>query len=144
MTDKDIIINRNITIPFNELRFRYARSSGPGGQHAQRTETKVELLFDLATTPSLGEQQRKRAMSRLKGRLDNDGILHLTSQAGRSQHENREDVIGRFRDLLSTALKRPKKRRSTKPSAAARRRRLEAKRRRSEKKKRRGPITSEE
>jgi ribosome-associated protein len=123
------------------LSFRYARSSGPGGQHVQRTETKVELLFDLAHTPSLGDTQRERALSRLANRVDGDGLLHLTSQAGRSQHENREEVTKRFRRLLAAALKPRKKRKATRPSAAARQRRLDAKRRRSQTKKLRGPVS---
>ena len=96
----------------------------------QRTETKVELLFDLAGSPSLTEDQRQLALSRLGGRVDSQGVLHLVSQTGRSQLDNREEVVERFRRLLAAALKPAKKRASTRPSAAARQRRLDAKRRR--------------
>jgi len=144
MSDDLLQINDQVAIPLSELAFRYARSSGPGGQHVQRTETKVELLFDLAGSPSLSEAQRALAMSRLGGRVDHAGVLHMTSQAGRSQLENRVDVIERFRRLLAAALKPPKARRPTRPTAAARQRRLEEKRRRSQAKQQRRRLRPEE
>ncbi len=144
MSDDLLEINDQVAIPLDELAFRYARSSGPGGQHMQRTETKVELLFDLASSPSLTEAQRSLAMSRLGGRVDHAGVLHLVSQAGRSQLENRADVIERFRRQLAAALKPPKARRPTRPTAAARQERLEGKRRRSQAKRLRGPVAPDE
>ena len=144
MSDDFILINNHVAIPLGELSFRYARSSGPGGQHVQRTETKVELLFDLAGSPSLSEEQRRLAMSRLGSRLDQQGVLHLVSQAGRSQLENRADVIDRFQRLLAAALRPPKPRRATRPTAAARQQRLEGKRRRGQAKRLRGRIGADE
>jgi ribosome-associated protein len=144
MPDDFLQINDQVAIPLSELSFRYARSSGPGGQHVQRTETKVELLFDLAGSPSLSEAQRALAMSRLGGRLDQQGVLHLVSQAGRSQLDNRADVVERFRRLLTAALKPAKARRSTRPTAAARQQRLEGKRRRSQAKRLRGRVGPDE
>ncbi len=144
MSDDFILINNHVAIPLGELSFRYARSSGPGGQHVQRTETKVELLFDLAGSPSLSEEQRRLAMSRLGSRLDQQGVLHLVSQAGRSQLENRADVIDRFQRLLAAALRPPKPRRATRPTAAARQQRLEGKRRRGQAKRLRGRIGPDE
>lgn len=144
MSDDFLQINNQVVIPLSELNFRYARSSGPGGQHVQRTETKVELLFDLAGSPSLSEAQRALAMSRLGGRVDQAGVLHLVSQAGRSQLENRADVIDRFRRLLAAALKPAKARRPTRPTAAARQERLEGKRRRSQSKRLRGRVDQNE
>lgn len=132
MTDDILTINGQLAIPLSELRFRFARSGGPGGQHVQRTETKVELLFDVAHSPSLSEEQRHLLMERLASRIDNDGVLHLTSQAGRSQAENRAEVIGRFQRLVAAALRPRRLRRPTKPSAAARERRLAHKRHRSQ------------
>lgn len=132
MTDELLTINGHLAIPLSELRFRYARSGGPGGQHVQRTETKVELLFDVARSPSLSEEQRQILLARLASRIDSEGVLHLTSQAGRSQAENRAEVIGRFQRLVAAALQPRKLRRPTKPSAAARERRLAHKRRRSQ------------
>lgn len=142
MTDDTLIIDDRTAIPLSELEFRFARGSGPGGQHVQRTETKVELLFDLARSPSLSEEQRALALARLANRVDGDGVLHLTSQAGRSQMENRVDVTERFQRLLASALRPVRARKATRPSAAARRRRLETKRRRSETKQRRRPLDS--
>lgn len=142
MDDDRLIIDDQVAIPLGELSFRYARSSGPGGQHVQRSETKVELLFDLANSPSLAEEQRALALLRLAGRVDGDGVLHLVSQAGRSQSDNRADVIERFRRLLASALRPARPRRPTRPSRAERRRRLEAKRRRSETKQTRRPPAS--
>lgn len=139
MSNDALFINDQVAIPLSELSYRFARSSGPGGQHVQRTETKVELLFDLANSPSLTDAQRELARARLSSRLDSEGVLHLTSQAGRSQLENRFDVTERFQRLLASALKPSKRRKPTRPSAAARRRRLEAKRRRAETKQRRRP-----
>jgi ribosome-associated protein len=144
MPDDLILINDQVAIPFGELAFRYARSSGPGGQHVQRTETKVELLFDLAGSPSLNETQRRLAMGRLGSRLDQQGVLHLVSQASRSQLENRADVIDRFQRLLAAALRPPKPRRATRPTAAARQQRLEGKRRRGQAKRMRGRVGPEE
>lgn len=139
-----LAINDQVAIPLSELSFRYARSSGPGGQHVQRTETKVELLFDLAGSPSLNAEQRKLAMSRLGGRLDQNGVLHLSSQTGRSQLDNRADVMERFRRLLAAALQPVKVRRPTRPSASARQQRLTGKQRRSQAKRLRGRVQWDE
>lgn len=136
-------ITDEVGISLDELNFRTARSSGPGGQHVQRTESKVELLFDLAGSPSLNEAQRSLALSRLGGRVDQAGVLHLSSQSSRSQLENREEVITRFRRLLAAALQPPKPRRATRPSAASRQQRLEGKRRRSQTKRLRGPVSGD-
>ena len=144
MRDDALIINQHLAIPLSELSFRFARSSGPGGQHVQRTESKVELLFDVANSPSLTDEQRALIGSRLTGRIDSDGVLHLTSQAGRSQHENRVDVVDRFVRLLAAALKPRKQRRATRPSAAARERRLESKKRQSRKKSLRRSVNKPE
>ena len=127
-------------IPEAELSFRFSRSSGPGGQHVNRTETRVELVFDLAHTPSLRENQRARALQRLAPYVDTKGVLHLVSQSSRSQLRNREEVVARFQTLLRGALKVPKKRYSTAPTRAERERRLESKRQRSQIKRRRRRI----
>lgn len=145
MPDDALRINEHLAIPLSELSYRFARSGGPGGQHVQRTETKVELLFDLANSPSLNDEQRALAQSRLAGRLDSAGVLHMTSQIGRSQAENRADVTERFRRLLAAALQPSKRRKPTRPGAAARQRRLDAKKRRAQiKQQRRSPDSSGE
>ena len=142
MTQVLIRIDDRVTLPLDELSFRYARSSGPGGQHVQRTETKVELLFDVGHSPSLSEGQRQLILSRLASRLDSEGVLHLTSQQSRSQAENRQEVLERFRRLMAGALRPAKPRRATRPSAAARQRRLENKRQRSETKRLRRRVAA--
>ena len=130
-TRETIPITDALSIPLSELEFRTSRSSGPGGRHKDRSETRVELRFDVARSPSLDEDQRRRVMAGLASRLDSAGVLHLTSQRFRSQRRNREEVIRRFQVLLARALARPRKRRPTRPSRQARERRLAEKRRRS-------------
>lgn len=143
MADDDegmLSITGTTRIPEAELSFRFSRSSGPGGQHVNRTETRVELVFDLAHSPSLRDDQRARASQRLAPYVDKKGVLHLVSQSSRSQLRNREEVVARFQTLLRGALKVPKKRYSTAPTRAERERRLGSKRQRSEIKRRRRRV----
>ena len=137
-------INDQLSIPLAELRFQFTPSSGPGGQHANRSATRVELFFDVANSPSLSDAQRERAMVALKGYVDSQGVLRLVSQARRSQAQNRQDVTARFQNLMAQALRPRKRRRRTRVPRAARERRLAEKRRRSEKKRWRGPVSPEE
>lgn len=125
-------INRQVAIPLSEIRYRFARSGGPGGQRVNRRETQVELYFDVSTSPSLSEAQKERIVEKLSGYMDSEGVLHLSSQATRSQVQNRQDVTERFQRLLADALHQPRKRRPTRPSRAAAESRLVEKRRRSE------------
>jgi len=140
MNDDLVHITDTVSIPMSELHFRFARSSGPGGQHVNRSATQVELLFDVAGSPSLDETQRQRVLRKLRSRIDKEGILHLFSQETRSQLRNREEVVGRFQELMREALHVPKRRRPTRPTRGARERRLEGKRRRSETKRDRRPV----
>lgn len=137
-------ISDDLNIPLDELRFRFTPSSGPGGQHASRSATRVELLFDVAGSPSLSEAQRARVLTALKGHIDSAGVLRLVSQAGRSQVRNREEVTARFRTLMAEALRPRRRRRSTRVPRAERERRRADKRRRSEKKRLRKPPLPEE
>ena len=130
-------INERVRIPYADLLYRYTRSSGPGGQHTNKTETAVELVFDLTHTPVLTEDERALALQRLSGYLDTEGLLHLESQSERSQLRNREEVTGRFAELLRRALQPVRRRRPTQPSRAARERRLNRKRHTAEVKTRR-------
>ena len=141
--EKAVHITDAVSIPMSELRFRFARSSGPGGQHANRSATQVELLFDVAGSPSLSEAQRQLILEKLSSYIDKEGTLHLVSQTHRSQLRNREEVVERFRRLLRAALQVPKPRLPTRPTRAARERRLRAKRRRSEIKRLRRRVPSE-
>ena len=136
-------INDDLSIPLAELRFRFTSSSGPGGQHANRSATRVELIFDVTGSPSLSQAQREQVMARLKTSIDREGVLRLVSQASRSQVRNREEVTARLQALLSQALKPRKRRRSTRAPRAERERRLAEKRRQSEKKQLRKPTSRE-
>ena len=128
-SDTDLQITETVAIPPTELHFQFSRSSGPGGQHVNRTASQVELTFDVLSSPSLNETQRTRVLSKLKSYIDTRGVLHLTSQTTRSQHRNRAEVVERFTLLLQRALHVPKRRIPTRPSAAAEARRLAEKQR---------------
>jgi ribosome-associated protein len=131
MNGDSLPIQEGLEIPLAELTFRFSRSGGPGGQHVNRSETRVELLFDVARSPSLSEAQREQLLRNLAPYLDRRGVLHLVSGASRSQHENRQEVVRRFVRLLQQGLRRRRRRIPTRPHPASVARRLEAKRRRS-------------
>ncbi|NLF13212.1 MAG: aminoacyl-tRNA hydrolase [Anaerolineaceae bacterium] len=140
MDGEIIAVDDRVQIPLSELEFRFSRSSGPGGQHVQKSSTRVELLFDVARSPSLDDEQRARVLSRLSGYVDSDGVLHVVSQSERSQWRNRQEVVERFQELMRRALARRKRRRATRPTAASREQRLEQKKRRGQIKRHRGPV----
>jgi ribosome-associated protein len=145
LVDNDCLrIDDQLSIPQHELAFRFSRSSGPGGQHVQKSSTRVELLFDVANSPSLTDKQRQRIHKRLANYIDSDGTLHLTAQSERSQWRNRQEVVQRFQNLLRDALKRRKRRKATRPTAASKERRLREKRRRSEIKRSRARVRDQE
>jgi ribosome-associated protein len=133
--DETLHINDQVNIPSSELSFRFSRSSGPGGQHVQKSSTRVELLFDVANSPSLTDAQRERIVKRLSGYVDSEGVLHLVSQSERSQVRNREEVVARFQALMRRALKRRRRRKPTRPTAASQERRLRKKKQRGQVKK---------
>src|SRR5688572_19620146 len=137
--DDAVVINTGLSIPQSELTFRASRSGGPGGQHVNTSSTRVELVWDLANSPSLTPEQRDRLMEKLATRISGEGLLSLASSATRTQHRNREDVTERFRNLLSEALEIEKPRKKTRPPRAAKEERLRSKKHRSEIKKLRGP-----
>ncbi len=125
----DITVTRSVTIPESELSLKFSRSGGPGGQNVNTRDTKVEVIFDVAGSPSLGPRQRERAIRNLEGKLDGDGKLHVVASEERSQAQNRERAITRLQAILAEALRPdPAPRRPTRPSRAAQERRLEAKR----------------
>jgi len=139
-----VVVGHDLVIPVSELVFRFSRSSGPGGQHVNRSETRVELLFDVRTSPSLSDDQRQRLLLRLRTQLDKDGVLHIVSSETRSQSENRMRSLSRLQTLLASALRRRKRRIPTAPSAAARERRLSYKRAQSRLKQSRRDTGSQE
>jgi ribosome-associated protein len=123
-------ITPEIAIPVAELEFRASRASGPGGQGVNTTDSRVELRFDVAGSPSLSPDAKERALRRLGPRLDSGGVLRVVAQAQRSQLANRRAAVERFAELLAAALHTPRPRRPTRPSRAAAARRVEGKRRR--------------
>jgi ribosome-associated protein len=129
-------INDQLEIPVEEIELRASRSSGPGGQHANVTASRIEAAFDVEASEALSEEQRELLLRRL-GRQ-----VTAVAQDTRSQARNRELALDRLRQKLADALRRPRPRRPTKPSRAARERRLQEKRRTSERKReRRRPAT---
>src|SRR6184192_4440612 len=123
-----MIINPEVAVPLAEVELRTSRSSGPGGQHANVTASRVEAVFDIAASGALTEEQKRRVIGRVGPRLT------AVAQDARSQSRNRELALERLRSRLEHALATPRPRRATKPTKASRRARLEAKRRRAQRK----------
>lgn len=125
-------VSRSVLVPARELRWRFSRSSGPGGQSVNTADSRVELSLDLTRTSSLGPVQRARALERLADRLV-DGVLTVTASEHRSQLQNREAALERMAALLAAAIAPPPaRRRPTRPSRRSVERRLADKRRRSQ------------
>ena len=130
MDDDRLEIAPALSIPLAELTYRASRAGGPGGQHVNTSSTRIELIWDVAGSPSLDDMQRARLLERLATRLDKEGRLRLVSGATRSQLQNRADVTERLARVVAEALHVPRPRKRTKPSRAAKAARLEAKRKR--------------
>jgi ribosome-associated protein len=126
MAGESIRVTRTVELPLSEVDFRTSRSSGPGGQHAQKTETRVEALFDVERSQALSDVQKRRVVAR------RGPVLRAVAQDERSQTRNRELALERLVAQLREALRVPRKRRPTKPSKAAVERRLDEKRRRAQ------------
>jgi ribosome-associated protein len=132
-----IQVTRSVSIGRSEVRFRTSRSSGPGGQHAQKSETRVEALFDVEASPSLTDAQKRRVLAR------SGPVLRAVAEDERSQLRNRELALERLVGVLCEALRVRRARKPTRPSRQAVENRLAEKRRRSETKRRRGPVSDE-
>lgn len=136
-------VNKRLTIPASEIAFTFSPSGGPGGQHANRSSTRVELAWNVVASEVLGPRQRARIMERLDRRIDANGMLRITSDAHRSQLRNRKDALDRLGRLVADALRPPKSRVPTAPTKSAKERRLQDKRKRSDIKRLRGRPLSE-
>ena len=136
-----LYVSPSLSIPLSELRFKFRRSSGPGGQNVNKLNTSVEVQFDFVHSAVLSPEQRQQIAEKLAARLNNAGILSIQSERFRTQGRNRADCLSKLVALLAAALQKPPKREKTKPSRAAQTRRLNSKRRHSDKKKsRRLPL----
>jgi ribosome-associated protein len=135
--EEGIRVAEDTVIPPEEIQFRASRSSGPGGQHANVTASRIEAVFEVDASQALSEEQRAQLRSRLGDRVT------AVAQDARSQARNRELALERLREKLAAGLRRPKPRRPTRPSRAARERRLDDKRRRSQRKRERRPPSAD-
>jgi len=133
MEPQSIRVTRSVVLPLSEVELRFSRSSGPGGQHANTAETRVEAVFDVSASAALTEHQKRRVLARA------GPVLRAVAQDERSQWRNRELALERLVEQLRAALKVARRRVPTKPSRAAKERRLETKRRRAATKKLRRP-----
>jgi ribosome-associated protein len=134
MDGESIRVTRSVVLPLREIELRTSRSSGPGGQHAQKSETRVEAVFDVEASNALTEAQKRRVVAKA------GPVLRAVAQDERSQLRNRELATERLVETLRKALKVERKRVATKPSAAARQRRLDEKKRRGETKRLRRSV----
>jgi ribosome-associated protein len=133
MDDRSLEIARGIALPLEEVVLRTSRSSGPGGQHANVTASRVEAVFDVAASSALSEAQKARVIERVGPRVT------AVAQDARSQARNRELALQRLAERLAAALATPRPRRPTRPTAASRARHAEAKRQQGERKAQRRP-----
>lgn len=137
-------VNSDLAIPLSELEYRATRSGGPGGQHVNTSASRIEVVWDVASSRALTDEQRARLLHRLRSRLDSEGKLRLVASDRRSQLQNRESATERLREVVARALVVPKRRKKSAVPRAERLRRLEEKRRRGEIKARRRPVRGDE
>jgi len=133
MERESIRVTRTVSIPRSEVELRFSRSSGPGGQHAQKSDTRVEAVFDVEASSALSDAQKRRVTSRA------GPVVRAVAQDERSQWRNRELALERLAETLREALRVQRPRRATRPTKAAVERRLDEKRRRGQTKRMRRP-----
>ena len=126
-----LIVSPSLSLPESELIERFLRADGPGGQHVNRTESAVELRFDVLGSPSLPEEVRARLLARRDRRLTGEGVLVIQGRRFRDQGRNRDDVRERLAELIRAVLLPPKRRVATRPTRASKERRLVGKQQRS-------------
>jgi len=132
-----LAVNESLSIPRNELDVRVSRSSGAGGQHVNKTSSRVEIFWNVLASRALSEEQRARLQEKLGPRLTTEGSVRVVASDMRSQSRNRDLAEERLAELVRRALVIPRKRKATKPTRAAKEARLEAKKRHSHKKRER-------
>src|SRR3954451_2267576 len=137
MADDPIPVTRSVSIPRSEIDYRFSRSSGPGGQHAQKSDTRVEAIFDVEASSALSEVQKRRVTAKA------GPVLRAIAQDERSQWRNRELATERLVETLREALRVERQRRPTKPTGASKRRRVDEKKRRGTTKRLRRPPDEE-
>ena len=137
-------VSASIEIPESELTERFLRADGPGGQHVNRTESAVELRFDVAHSPSLPDAVRARVLARRDRRLTDEGVLVIQARRFRDQARNRDDARARLVDIIRASLTPPKKRVATRPTRASKERRLTGKKQRGAVKRNRGRAWSDD
>ena len=133
-----LAVNDSLSIPRSELDVRVSRSSGAGGQHVNKTSSRVEIFWNIPASRALTDEQRARLLDKLSSRLSTEGSIRVVASDLRSQSRNRDLAEERLADLVRRALIVPRKRKPTKPTRAAKEARLESKKRQSNKKKERG------
>ena len=132
----DLIITKTLVIPSKEIKWRFSRSSGPGGQNVNKIESRVEIIFNLEDSKVLNDFQKEILKVKLKNKLVNNKILYLAVQEYRNQLLNRQLALIKFSSIMRDALNKPTKlRKSTKPTKASKRKRIEFKKKRGELKK---------
>lgn len=134
LSDGDVQVTNSLIIPEREIRFSASRSGGPGGQHVNKTSTRVTLSFDVEGSETLTREQKNMLWSRLGNRLTNEGVLQVSSGDTRSQFSNRELAKKRLAEMIKKALTPPKRRKKTQPPKGADERRIQRKKRRGQKK----------
>jgi ribosome-associated protein len=133
-----LAVDESLSIPRSELDVRVSRSSGAGGQHVNKTSSRVEIFWNVAASRALTEEQRTRLQSKLASRLTGEGSVRVVASDMRSQSRNRDLAEERLADLIRRALVVQRRRKPTKPSRASKEARLESKKRHSDKKRNRG------
>jgi ribosome-associated protein len=133
-SEKVLTVNDSLSIPRSELDVRVSRSSGAGGQHVNKTSSRVEIFWNIPGSRALTEEQRARLLDKLSSRLTTEGSIRVVASDMRSQSRNRDIAEERLSELVRRALMVPRKRKATKPTRAAREARLESKKLHSNKK----------
>lgn len=137
----DLEVAPGVVVPAREIKFRFARSGGPGGQNVNKVESRVELLFNVLASSAFTDAQRHRLGTALHKRLDHNGVLQVVVQESRSQWQNRELALNRLADTIRVALTPRKKRVATSPSRGSKEERFRSKRIRGDIKKSRGRVS---